>query len=155
MNNRIRIARGTSDKRKTSTETLVKGQLFLETDTQVLYNTSTDSERELKNATPINISDTSKIGVNSTSSRTPNDIFEENSNTVKDATNVTSKINDKNISDIFEDDGVTVKKSNSIIFVTDAPTEETVNNLAENQLIVYIGSTLPSTRYDKVLYIIT
>ncbi len=90
MKNRIRIARGTSDKRKASTEKLVKGQLFLETDTQVLYNTSTDVERELRNATPINVAGNAKLGTTTgttdTTDRQPDHIFEENSNTVKNST---------------------------------------------------------------------
>lgn len=90
MNNRIRIARGISEKRKASTEKLVKGQLFLETDTQVLYNTSTDVERELRNATPINVAGNAKlgttIGTTDTTDRQSDHIFEENSNTVKNST---------------------------------------------------------------------
>lgn len=97
MNNRIRLARGTAAKRNTSTEELVKGQLFLETDTQVLYNTATDAKRELRNATPINVAGSAKlgttIGTSETTDRQPDHIFEENSNSVKNATLASNAIN--------------------------------------------------------------
>lgn len=139
MKNRIRIARGVSEKRKASTEKLVKGQLFLETDTQVLYNTSTDVERELRNATPINVAGNAKlgttIGTTDTTDRQSDHIFEENSNTVKNSTNVTNKINDKNIDDIFEEDGTTTKISTSSKYNLEENLilkEGTINNLTSN-----------------------
>jgi len=53
MNNRIRLARGTSDKRKASDLEIVPGQLFFETDTNLLYSTTNNKNTPLKNATSI------------------------------------------------------------------------------------------------------
>ena len=95
-------------------------------------------------------------------------IFENDGVTAKNATNtknVSTSINNKLISDIFEDDGVTAKNateavtstsSQRIVFFSTPPTEEDVNLLSENEIIVYLGKTLPSPslRFDKVIYLI-
>lgn len=57
MNNRIRIARGSSDKRKISNLEIVPGQLFLETDSNFLYTATNNSPTKLKDATPISSKD--------------------------------------------------------------------------------------------------
>lgn len=50
-------------------------------------------------------------GDTETTDRAPDNIFEPGSNTVKNASNVKSKINDHDISDIFNQDGITVKNA--------------------------------------------
>lgn len=42
-------------------------------------------------------------------------------------------------------------KANSIVFTSVAPT----SSPAEGTLIIYVGNTTPSTRYDRVIYLIT
>lgn len=77
-------------------------------------------------------------------------IFESNGTTAKTSTNVTTNINGKAISSIFESDGTTCKKATSISFTTTAPT----SSPAAGSLIVAVLSSEPSTKYDRVLYII-
>ena len=66
-------------------------------------------------------------------------IFESNTD-VKKATNATNATN-----------ADTAAKAATIEFVTTAPT----SSPPAGTLRIYIGSTLPSTRYDRVLYLVT
>lgn len=74
--------------------------------------------------------------------------------TIDNAKNVSDKINGKNISDIFEENGTTVKLAsvaNNIVYTTVAPTEAP----PEGTMTIYYGTSTPTTRYDRVLYLIS
>lgn len=77
-------------------------------------------------------------------------IFESNGTTAKASTNVTTNINGKAISSIFESDGITSIKASTITFTTTAPT----SSPPAGTLRVAVLSSEPSTKYDRVLYII-
>lgn len=60
------------------------------------------------------------------------------------------KVLDSKLSNDISGNADSATKSNSVIFTSTPPTASP----AEGTLIFYMGSTLPSTRYDRVIYII-
>jgi len=78
---------------------------------------------------------------------------------IKQADNVATTIAGRQISAIFESNhyvknatlATTATKATTIEFTTTAPT----SSPAAGTLRIYVGSSLPGTRYDRVLYLIT
>lgn len=178
MPNRIRILRTT----KANTSDGIKDIIL--TDGQPFYNKSTNylyigngltNLSQLKSITAENATITNtdqgnnanvkfKIGTGEYSKVVNNVVHSTNADNAINAINVSTtnkNTGDNAIVNFQLGNGTEFKKTvnnvaqagnaSSISFTTVAPT----SSPADGRLIIYIGSTLPTTRYDRVLYIIT